>query len=332
MKKLIFFTIPTLLIILLTGCSNEVGNMTHNPMFPEECTCSEMSIMTFYQDFEDTLLAGTNIVIAQLAHRRPFGHSMEELEFIVIEQIYGQTAGQIFVYLNHNVNISVSGGEDEITFRETDVEFEKGVDYLLTLMMIDSVVSNFKDDAYFLTSSALVINLNEPTQSTMYNQPLALHATELDFSDSNLSEEDIIAFVAELTNFDANLETTENLDYNNIRSENLADIVNHSPIIVEIEINELIYSMVNCYRASDMFVVTVTQSLKGEFDIGYSFELILFKDTARIGERHIVALREGSFYPHPETGLGIHFLTSRHGMISLDYLDGIIEILNLLER
>ena len=335
MKRIIYPIIFTSFALLLSACGNDinitydfdVSSLAPNTGFPEECTCREMSMVIKYQDFENTLLSGTNIVVAQLVERRPFGHTMEELEFIITDQLYGQTSDRIFIYLDSNVRISVSGSEDHVpAFREADVEFEKGVDYLLTLRRNDSVVSHFRDYAYFLMNSNLIVNLDEPTESTMFSQPLEAHATELDFSDLTLTADDIIEFVIELVDYDDSSTPAHN--YNNIRSSRLEDLVNYSPIIVEIEINELIDSHTSCNRAADWFRVTVVDSLKGDFEIGYYFKTIFFMGVVNTGERHIMTLREGTFYPMPGTGLEMHMPTSRHGVINTSYFNEIVVILN----
>lgn len=325
MKKLLFLTIFVFTMAFLIACGTDTNSTVHNPIFPEECTCGRMTATVFYQDFESALLESTNIVVAQLVERRPFGHSREELEFIVIDQLYGRTSDRIFIYLSHNVYISVSGGDHDIpAFRETDVEFEKGIDYLLTLRMIDSVVSNFNDYAYFLMNSALVVNLDTPIESTMYSQPLELHATELDFADLTLTADNIIEFVVDLVDDYG----TPAHDYRNIRSNKLDDVVNYSPIIVEIEINEFIDSSHSCFRAADWFRVTVVDSLRGGFEIGYYFKTIFFMGTVTTGERYIMTLREGTFYPHSGTGLEMHMPNSRNGIIDVSYFDEILAIIN----
>ena len=71
----------------------------------------------------------------------------------------------------------------------------------------------------------------------------------------------------------------------------------------------------------DTFVVTVVDSLKGEFAAGYEVELTFFMDTVGIGEQHIVAIKPGP--PHPSTGLQMTHFTSRNSLFNLDQWDEI---------
>ena len=324
MKKVLYFMIFAFSILFLNACNNDpiavTINTPHNPIFPEECTCSQMSMMIDYQDFETTLLASDNIVVAQLVERRPFGGRMEELEFVVIEQLHGYTNDRIFIYLHRNTEISVISNVGISDFRESDFEFEKDVDYLLSLRMVDSIISNFQEHAYFLMTGAPIVNLDEPTESIMFNEPLAYHATELDFSDSDLFGDDVINFVAELVDEYLVADEAPKYIFNNVRSNDLATIINYSQIVVEVEINELLDSYISCYRAVDWFRVTIVNSLKGDFEVGYYFKTNFFMDTVNTGERYMT-LRPGTFQPLPGTGLAMHRQTSRNGVISRDYLD-----------
>ena len=251
---------------------------------------------------------------------------MEELEFAVSERIFGNAPERIFVYL-HNDKISVMNSPVAVnSFRERDVIFENGVDYILSLRIIDSVVSNYHKDGYFLMNGNAVVNLDNPRQSKMYNESMENHSTELDFSNRTLSSEQIVSFVREVTR--DNVPVTEREDFRLfIRSNNVEDIVNESPYVLKVEINELIESGGNCSGSTDIYSVTAVQTLKGEFEVGYEFELIFFVDTVRSGEEHIVAVRRGSADPHPATGLRTYFFTSRRslfGMQQQSQIEGIL--------
>ena len=282
-----------------------------------------LSMSIEYLAFEEALAMSTDVVVAQLVARRPFGRSMEELEFVVSEWIFGDASERIFVYLtNHDISIS---GIQEISFAEYEIIFERGVDYLLSLQRLHSldVISNFHEDGHFLINGSPIINLNNPIESTMYNESIIAHATELDFRRRTLSRDQIVSFAYEATRNNP----LEPYMGDFIRSRDIEDIISGSPEILMIEINELIDSIDNCAISSNIYVVTVIQTLKGEFEVGENFELEFFMDTVRIGEQYLIAIRPGMI--HPATGMWFNFLTSRNSVFSMEQLD---EIISILER
>ena len=315
MKKIIIMTSLVLTTLLLSSCDAIITT--------EQCNCGDISASMEYFTFEETLVLSTDVVIAQFVERRPFGASMEELEFVVSERIFGDAPERIFVYL-HSSHASVMG--TSIDFVGIEMEFEKGVSYLLSLIINNNPISNFHEDGYFLTGGAPVVNLDNPIESMMYNEPLAYHSRELDFTSRSLSRGEIVSFVRGVTR-DNIPENERNPDNPVIRSNNMANITEGSPIVVVIEINELVDSGSNCAISSDRYTVTVVESLKGDFEIGYQFNLIFLMDAVRIGEQHIVAIRSGWGRPHPVTGLVTHHFTSRHGLFSLNQQQEIEEII-----
>jgi len=294
-------------MLVLTACtSSEIANESENI----ECNCGEQGGTMFHHSFEEVLALSTDVVIAQLVERRPFGGGMAEVEFFVSERIFGNASERIFVYLD-NADISGWGG----SYRSYEAEFETGVGYLLLLSINRTIVSNFHDDGYFLVGGIPIVNLDNPMKSTMYNQSIVKHSTDLDFSDPNLSRDQIVSFAQEMTR--SNTPASERESHRIfIRSDDIEDIINESPEVLVVEINRLISSGGNCAMSSDIYTVTIVESLKGELEVGDKFELIFFMDMVSPGEHHIVAIRQGII--HPGRGRWSNRFTSRHGLFSLD--------------
>ena len=304
MKKIVF-TITTLSILLLVACAN---SQTTNQSENNEYVVIQS---TDFFTFEEALNSSTDVVVAQLVERRYFGSCMVELEFVISEQIFGNAPEHIFVYLDKIMRGS---------FRVYDIEFEMGIDYLLLLERLDSsnIISNFHEDGYFLAVGAPVIDLNNPMKSMLNNESIIDHSVSLDFSLSSLSREQIISFAYEMTK--NNPLTPYFGDF--IRTNCIEKIVNNSPAILVVEINELINSIDNCTRALERYRVTVIEVLSGGLIIYYEFEIEFFMDTVRTGEQHIIAIGVDVFGPKT------YHLTSRNSVFSIEQLDEVISILD----
>ena len=108
-----------------------------------------------------------------------------------------------------------------------------------------------------------------------------------------------------------------------IRSEAIEDIVNGSPYVFVIEINEArgLSSGTGGFMSIDLYYVTVVEDLKGEPVMGNEIVVVFFADTVFRGEQHIIAVEQvpnGSFYR----------FTSRDSLFRMDQLYEIMEILN----
>lgn len=81
MKKTVVM-ITYLIVLLLSACGNEVVN---SQVEDNVYSYGETSMLMIYQTFEEALTGSTEVVVAQLVERRPFGTGWEELEFVVSE-------------------------------------------------------------------------------------------------------------------------------------------------------------------------------------------------------------------------------------------------------
>lgn len=316
-KKILIMVSLLFTTVLLMACMNNptITNQSED----NECNCGLLEVTMFHYSFEEVLASSTDVVIAQIVERRPFGSGMAEVEFVVSERIFGDAPDRIFVYLD-NANIAGWGG----SYRTYEAEFEEGVEYLLVLSIHRRVISNFHEDGYFFVGGIPIVNLDNPIESTMYNQSIVRHSTDLDFSDPMLSRDQIVSFAREVTR--NNTPADERETYGDfIRSNNMEDIISGSSEILVVEINELLSSTRNCWRSSETYSASIVQTLKGEFEVGEEFRLPFFMDTVRPGELHIIAVRSGVF--HEGTGMWITSMTSRHSLFNMDQLDEIKAIL-----
>ncbi|MCL1903859.1 MAG: hypothetical protein FWF94_05540 [Oscillospiraceae bacterium] len=185
MKKLLI--VPIILVALcLSACGtqNEL-NKTDNYIHPEKIV--QMSVE--YYNFEEAIAESTDVVIAKYIDNRPFGDNLTEYEFIIIDRVLGNAAEKIFVYAE-NIDVSVLGG-DIGSYKRNDVSFDKDAEYLLPLIKIWQVTANTHEDGYLFIGN-LVIDLNNPSKSLMYNEPINAHSKELNFNES-LSKNQVLS-------------------------------------------------------------------------------------------------------------------------------------------
>jgi len=284
--------------MLLVGCGQEY----------EDVDIFSISMPpTVHVSFEDALLFSTDVVIVRYVERRPFGETLIEFEFAVIDRVLGDAADTIFVYATYDY--APTG----------DMAFNRGTNYLLVLNRLQGATLSTHEDGYTFIHN-LIINLDTPALSTMYNEPLSTHSTEIDFEDSTLAKEQIIIFVESKT--ENNSPAREH-----IRSDDIVDIVNYSPYILIVEISEprrLVHEQVTRdWMETDIFFCTVVRALKGETDIGTDeISVIFFAYTVQVGEQHIVAVERVT------EGSTTFELSSRNSLFGMEQLYEIMMVLD----
>ena len=257
----------------------------------------------------------TDVVIARYVGHRPFGELIE-YEFSVSEVVVGAAAETIFVYFAPGVDVGFLEADEEEELRAGELPFYPGVEYLLPLIRIDSAYTITHEDG-FVFIREIIIDLDRPSNSTMFGMPLAQHSSlELD---GELSREEIIAHVYELTKDNVGRIPT-------IRSDALEEIVHGSPYLLLVEIGaprRLAQAQVMTdWGATDLYYVTVVESLKGEMEEGFQMVMMFHADTVFPGERHIVASRP------VVDGYHWHEFTSRYSLLQVEQFDEIMLILN----
>jgi len=254
--------------------------------------------------FEDALGFATDVVIAQCVGSRPFGRTLTEFEFEVSERVKGNAADRIFIYVNNTLVSSYAPG---------NISFNTETEYLLPLQRLTSPNWNTHEDGFFFLDN-IVIDLDDLSQSTMRNDSLNDHSEVLDFNDDSLTRETIIAYVDTLTRDNPPVRDI-------IRSENIKDIINGSPYVLVVEINELSSTQPtpSDWADTEFYNVTIVEALKGSARIGAELTIVFRSGTVFLGEQHIVAVDRNYSWSS---------FTSRNSLFSMDQLDEIIEIID----
>jgi len=159
----------------------------------------------------------TDVAVVQYVGQRPFGTMSTEFEFIVTEWVWGGIdAERIFVYLSE-MEIRIFGS----------LSFDEGTEYLLPLNRETRTYTPRYIDAFeFLMGT--VVNLTDPSSSTMARRRLYNNAAGIDFKSGRLSREFIIAYVRAVVQ---NNEPAIDI----IRSDVTEDIINGSPYVLVVE-------------------------------------------------------------------------------------------------
>ncbi|MCL1904059.1 MAG: hypothetical protein FWF94_06565 [Oscillospiraceae bacterium] len=319
MKKVFIslFLVATLSLSVTSCKKADSPDLTANEIQAE--TFAMKSATYEYHTFEEALSEfATDAVIAQYVTHNPFGENqtLVEYEFIVLERVLGNAAERIFVYTESaeerdKTDVSFVGTERHIPYKPGDLEFNTESTYLLILHKIESALSSTHKDGFTFIDD-IVIDLNEPSKSLMYSEELAFHSDELDFTDDNLSEKEIIEFVEELT-----ADNTQGKDF--IEVDSIEGIIDGSPYVLIAEVGDLYASPRTDWMSTDIYNVTAVQLIKGELPENHEFMLVFPANTAQPGERYIVAIEP------IEEGYDDWFrLTSPESLFDIESLDEVI--------
>ena len=321
MKK----TLTTIIILValclsLAACS-EPNTQPETAIYTQsETTALEVRSHVSYSfddlSFEEAISEyATDAVIAKYVSHRPFGEmkTLMEYEFVVLDRVWGNAADTIFVYtsvLNIGENLDALNPPDGFTDSE----------YLLILEKIGQPITHTHEDGFTFIRS-IVIDLDEPSRSTMNGElltsrsdsgeMLANSSSGLDFS-RNISRESIVSYVRE--QIKDNPPSREL-----IKSEKLEDIINNSPYVLVVEVNELLNSPRTDWTALDIYYCTAVKVLNGDINLGFEFLVSFPADTVRPGEQHIIAVQQ------LEEGSNNWFIfTSRNSLFGMERLEEIM--------
>ena len=329
LKKMVLIFI---LILILIGChtSDDVIDNTQQTEANLEIEL-ESNVSLDYLNFEEAVFEfATHIVVAQYVESQPFGDFHTEFEFVVIDEILGETTERIFVFLYHT-KAHVHGHENEVFYLSGDLSFEPGIDYLLPLIntnSIDSIINREGDEFIFI--SQIMIDLDDPSNSNIYSENLDDHIEGIDL-DEHTEIEEIISFVEEIAEA---IEAEDRFEHIIIESSDMEEIINGSPYVWIVEINE-VWRLADevgprATRRNDLYYVTIIDALKGGKNVtlkGGTIEapivaMAFLPDVVFLGERHVVAVQ-----PLAEDDRGAFLFTSRYGLFSLDQLEEIEAII-----
>ena len=310
MKRMVLYLLIFLIAMCFIACNSPNYLSTENQVFNDNSSVFvQMSVS--YMTYEEALLLSTHVVVAQYLGHRNFGESAIEFEFYVLERVLGDSADRIFVYAM-NTYSSTMGCERSIHFNNSDLSFNVGGQYLLVLRRIWAPHTKVNEDGYRLIRN-LVVDLDNPQNSIMYNEPLYLHS-ELDFNRGRFSREQIVDHAREITR--NNLPAIEY-----IRSSNVTEVVEESDYILLVEVNEFRSMARTDLQHTDIFYCTVVQVLQGDLEPGFELLMVFLADTVQPGEQHIIAVRR------VEEGSHMFVFTSRNSMFEPTQFDEIMAVL-----
>ena len=331
MKKAIMLMI--VFILLLCACTGSLSSPSPTindgdildentpnepPKTPEHGDSNHYSYS--YIKFEEAILEfSTDIVVAQYIGQKPFGKKAIEFEFAVKERILGDAPDRILVYAEpvSDADIDVVGSEREINYRKGHLSFDTGTEYMLVLGKSSSPYLKTPDDAYSFIRD-IVVDLNDPSKSTMYSGSMSQHSKVLEFSKSSTREE-IVSYVEEVVRgYDP-----PRMDY--IKSDKIEDAINGSSNIWVIEISNPLRLSDEVpetdWMDTDIYYCTVVEILKGGIKAEDEIAVIFFADTVKTGETYVVAVE-----PLEEGGSWYRF-ASKNSLFQKDQYDEIKSIM-----
>jgi len=256
---------------------------------------------------ESAIEVATDVVVAEFVTSRPL-QGATEYEFIVHDRVFGNAADTIFVYLVY--------AESGRRIASPEFQFTTGTQYLLALRKLADVYSRFHQDGFIFTTG-LILDINDPSRSTINNEPLSSHS-RMNFNSRSITSREIISYVHTLPHipFAADGRVF-------IASDNLEDIINGSPYVVIVQIGRP-HRIATEGMRTDIYHTTVVDVLKGDMQVGDLLRVVYFAGTVSPGETHIISITPSSpTNPNPH----FHRFTSRHSLHSPDQLDEIISII-----
>jgi len=301
-----------MVILFVAACSSAQDRIRGSSV----ASGSSYMALTEYRSFEDAITMATHVVVAELVDRRSFGLDFIEFEFIVHERVIGDVDDTIFVYTD---NIDWCCG-----FSGCDLKFTTDTQYLLVLLEIANVYASFHDYGLRFFND-IILDMNDPSRSTMYNEPLSQHS-RLSFN-GGLTRDQILSHV-QLQPRDPFPTTMF------ITSENLEDIINGSPYVLMVEINEPWRLAGGGAHedvvSTDIYYVTIIEVLKGNMQVNDVLRVVFYAGTVFPGEIHLVSVSHND--PHISTPF-FHTFTSRNSLHCMEeQLDEIRAILRPRRR
>ena len=131
-----------------------------------------------YLTFEEALGYASDAVITQFIDYTVIGEGLIKFEFRVLESLLNEITDRIFVYLDGDFG---------------NFGFSYEVEYLLPLIRVESNYSMAKEDEFVFIRS-IVIDLNNLSNSIMYNEPLFEHSNNFH---GEMMKEEILTLINE---------------------------------------------------------------------------------------------------------------------------------------
>ena len=313
MKKYKYVVSILMFTLFLSACNNHIGNSKeYEEAFGKTPPIGSTTYV--YITFEEAISEfATHVVIAEYIGSEQFRNNLMVYEFLVLDHILGETSDRIFVYKPYGWDISVTYNYRDIDFGYEDLKFTRNVKYMLPLISINDPYSELHKDGFQFIRN-IAVNLDNLEGSTMYSEPLVLHSTFLD--------EELLASPNAVDEFMVYIERlVEDIEpeFEVIVSDDMDTIIEESPYVMVVEIGEP-FMLAGQYGITDMFYVTVLQSIRGEMPIHSELVITFFANTVYTGEQHIVAtvpIDKGSSW---------HIFSSSNSLFGIEQLEEMLGI------
>ena len=317
-KKAMLPLFILLSIVILSACGNEKAMTEVDEAQNDYETLPRVFATYEYLNLEETIEAhASNIVVAQFIGRAQTNEYVATYEFAVQENIFGEAEERIFVYHLLGMDVATQDETRTISFGGDYLGFETGVDYLLPLLRINDPYSEM--DGGFMLLANMVLNLTNPTESEIYGEPLYYHSEYI--NENNLEGGGAATFL--LGYIESIAEGMDEPEINPLTSNSSMDeILLNSPNVLAVEIGTA-YALAQPGGLTDIYYVTVLESLYGGIPGGSQLIVSFFAGTVHPGEQVVVAT------------VGIcgdniwHDFSSRNSLFSMDQLDEIRRVLSV---
>ena len=319
MRKKILLSIVTLLsIAFLSACSNEKAMIEADEVQNDYETLPRVFATYEYLNLEEMIEAhATNVVVAQFIGRTQMNEYVAAYEFSVQENIFGEAEERIVVYHLLGVDATTQDETRTISFGDDSLGFEAGVNYLLPLLRIDDPYSEM--DGGFMLLANMVLNLTSPAESEMYGEPIYYHSEHI--CDNHLEGGGATTFL--LDYIESIVEHMDEPEINVLTSDSSMDeILLNSPNVLAVEIGTA-YALAQPGGLTDVYYVTVLESLYGGIPEGSQLIVSFFAGTVHPGEQVVVAtvaICDDNIW---------HDFSSRNSLFSMEQLDEIRRVLSV---
>ena len=240
-----------------------------------------------YVSFEEYCGRVTTVVKAKIVEIADYRENSVKFTFKVTEKLYGTVEDTIYV-VHFKDKYSLSDGKGRnITYSEIDVTLNQNDEYLLALIRSDNVY-NYISPKYGWMYGAL-INLDNLSESEMYNESLSYHISGIDIN--ACTAEEITNYVCDMAKNNGAKEDVAS------KAETLEEIVNDAPYILQVKLNYIESEANTDIRHTEIWSCTVVDVLKGDVKGATEIEMLFFGDTVEAGQEYIVSAEKvGSFY------------------------------------
>lgn len=311
--------------ISLTSCNQtdqNQGKVSTDDIYSAteiEGTLTNTQMYAKYVTLEDCISEATDIVKAKCINVIEKPENVE-YEFWVTENFLGENKDtNIFVFVQPEQMVEIISGSQKVNENDNyqeNLKYTAGSEYYLILMKYIDVY--YDHDKYMVSYSAPFIPAADISSSSMYGESLLKHSSAKTLS----TEEDLCAHITKCI---SEIDWSERSGYYGIpyiTDTDTTAIIEKSTYILKIKITEQKYAEKKGNK--NIYLCTVTETLKGEVKENETIGVEFFPDTISIGEEYIVALNDVDYTATPQT----YIFSSKNSLFSTAEYENILEILN----